>query len=70
MFLCCWWPQKEPKTPETLLNLTEVEDCESQPGECVEQMQDCGRLVEQEPAVHQSEGISCRRKKKKKQHFP
>ena len=32
----------------------------------MEQVYNCGRLVEQEPAVHQSTGIPCMRENKKK----
>ena len=50
-----------PPTTHFLVRLTKVERCQSQSREHVEQVDDCGRLVEKETAVHQSTGIPCRR---------
>lgn len=40
-------------------HLTKIKSCQSQTGEQVEQVEDGGRLVEQEAPVHHCTGIAC-----------
>lgn len=47
------------KNRHSHFHLTEVEYCQSESRECMEEVYDCGGLVEQELTVHQSKGITC-----------
>lgn len=61
----CFLLQLNTQAHNLPLHLTKVECCQSQSRERVEQVNNCGRLVEQEPPVHQSTGIPCRRDRRK-----